>query len=147
MRSIPVLVCVFAALISSSTLAQQPGSGTTGETIGSPPPLPGPPPLTEPSAMPKPADTPAKSDAPAKGDAANTKGYLGAYAPAGSANTPYSTGPLPSQSAGPGLNVIAPDGASTKTVRAVPCSTSARETDGFTTCVGVPDQSPSRRRR
>jgi hypothetical protein len=24
-------------------------------------------------------------------------------------------------------------------VKAVPCSTTAKETDGFTTCVGIPD--------
>jgi hypothetical protein len=66
------------------------------------------------------------------------KGYTGAYAPAGTPPTPYSTGPLPNVDGGPGLDKAAPDG-STKTVRAVPCSTSARETDGTTTCVGIPD--------
>ena len=45
-------------------------------------------------------------------------------------------GPLISQSA-TGLDKVAPDGVSTKTVRAVPCSTAARETDGTTTCVGI----------
>jgi hypothetical protein len=35
---------------------------------------------------------------------------------------------------------VAPDG-STKTVKAIPCSTAARETDGSTTCVGIPDES------
>jgi hypothetical protein len=53
---------------------------------------------------------------------------------------------LPESSSGPGLNVVAPDG-STKIVKAVPCGTAARETDGFTTCVGIPDQSPTRKRR
>jgi hypothetical protein len=48
-------------------------------------------------------------------------------------------GPLVSQS-GPGLNKVAEDGVSTKTVRAVPCSTAARETDGTTTCVGIPER-------
>ena len=80
------------------------------------------------------------------------KGYTGAYAPAGTPPTPYSTGPLPQSSAGPGLNTVAPDGVSTRTVKAVPCGTVARETDGTTTCVGIPDrasgnQSPGRRRR
>jgi hypothetical protein len=36
-----------------------------------------------------------------------------------------------------GLNKVADDGVSTKTVRAVPCSAAARETDGTTTCVGI----------
>jgi hypothetical protein len=36
------------------------------------------------------------------------------------------------------LNVVAEDGISTKTVAAVRCSISARETDGTTTCVGIP---------
>jgi hypothetical protein len=44
-----------------------------------------------------------------------------------------------------GLDVVASDGVSTKTVRAVPCSPYARETDGSTTCVGIPD--PSARKR
>jgi hypothetical protein len=32
--------------------------------------------------------------------------------------------------------VVASDGISTKTVKAVPCGTVARETDGSTTCIG-----------
>jgi hypothetical protein len=141
MRSISLLVCASAVLWSTAILAQQPAPSATGDKIGSPPPLPGPPPLSDPAAVAKPADTAPKGDGP------STKGYLGSYAPAGSANTPYSTGPLPSESAGPGLNVVAPDGSSTKTVRAVPCSSFARETDGFTTCVGVPDQGSKKGRR
>jgi hypothetical protein len=67
-------------------------------------------------------------------------GYTGAYAPAGTPPTPYSTGPLPQVDTGaPGLDVAAPDG-STKTVRAVPCSTAARETDGTTTCIGISEK-------
>jgi hypothetical protein len=46
-----------------------------------------------------------------------------------------------------GLDKVADDGVSTKTVRAVPCGKVARETDGFTTCVGIPDQDPSPRMR
>ena len=38
---------------------------------------------------------------------------------------------------GPGLNIVGRDGVSTRTVRAVPCSTAAQETDGTTTCVGL----------
>jgi len=45
-----------------------------------------------------------------------------------------------------GRDVVASDGISTKTVKAVPCSTVARETDGSTTCIGIPD-APERRRR
>jgi hypothetical protein len=37
-----------------------------------------------------------------------------------------------------GLDKVASDGVSTKTVKAAPCSAAARETDGFTTCVGIP---------
>ena len=56
-------------------------------------------------------------------------------------------GPLPQVDNGsPGLDVTAPDG-STKTVRAVPCGTAAHETDGFTTCVGIADQTQKRHRR
>ncbi len=149
MRKISLLVCAAVVLWSPAILAQQPETGTSAEKIGSPPPLPGPPPLVEPSAADKPADAAAAkpADTAPKGDAPNTKGYLGAYAPAGTPPKPYSTGPLPSESSGPGLNVVSPDGSTTKTVRAVPCSSSARETDGFTTCVGVPDQSVKRKRR
>ena len=71
----------------------------------------------------------AQTDAP--------KGDTGAYAPAGTPPTPYSTGPLPQvDNGGPGLDVAAPDG-STKSVRPVPCGTAAHETDGFTTCIGI----------
>src|SRR5712671_4860370 len=44
-----------------------------------------------------------------------------------------------------GRDVVASDGVSTKTVKAVPCSTAARETDGSTTCIGIPD-APERKR-
>jgi hypothetical protein len=37
-----------------------------------------------------------------------------------------------------GLDKVASDGVSTRTVPAVPCSKAARETDGTTTCVGIP---------
>ena len=46
-----------------------------------------------------------------------------------------------------GLDKVADDGISTKTVRAVPCSKAARETDGTTTCVGIPDGSRTSNRR
>jgi hypothetical protein len=50
---------------------------------------------------------------------------------------PYSVGPLPKEDSGPGRDVEGPDD-STKTVKAVPCSTAAHETDGTTTCIGIP---------
>jgi hypothetical protein len=39
-----------------------------------------------------------------------------------------------------GLTKPAEDGVSTKIVPARPCSTAARETDGTTTCVGIPSR-------
>jgi hypothetical protein len=58
--------------------------------------------------------------------------------PASPPPTPYSTGALPQIDSGPGRDVVGPD-STTKTVKAVPCSTAARETDGTTTCVGIPE--------
>jgi len=69
----------------------------------------------------------AQTDAP--------KGYVGAYGP-DDPNRPFG-GPVPEVNLGPGLNVVGPDGA-TKVVKAVPCSTAARGTDGTSTCVGIP---------
>jgi len=43
-----------------------------------------------------------------------------------------------------GLDKVGDDGVSTKTVKAVPCSTAARETDGSTTCIGIPESGPGR---
>lgn len=143
MRVIFCLVMFSVALISSATLAQQQGPEATGDAIGHPQPLPGPPPLAEPTLTTKPIGV---APAPLVSEP-TTKGYMGAYAPAGTPPTPYSTGPLPSESTGPGLNIVGPDGSSTKTVKAIPCSTVARETDGFTTCVGIADQTPKKRRR
>jgi hypothetical protein len=39
-----------------------------------------------------------------------------------------------------GLSQTAPDGITTRIVSARPCSTAARETDGTTTCVGIPSR-------
>jgi hypothetical protein len=78
--------------------------------------------------------------APAFGQTATPNGYTGAYAPApalGAVPNPPVGGPLPEAVTGPGLNIVGRDGVSTKTVRAVPCSTVAQETDGTTTCVGL----------
>jgi len=147
--NLPILLSV--VLLSSATLAQQP-TPAAPDAIGHPPPLPGPPPASGPPPTPGPlsvgepsAAKPA-SPAPAVSEAA-PKGYIGAYAPAGTPAIPYSTGPLPTQDTGPGLDVAGPDGFSTKQVRAVPCSTVAHETDGFTTCVGIPAPGQNSKRR
>ena len=132
MRLISFSVTFLLALLSSHTLAQQ-SPGTTGDTIGHPPPILGPPPISEPSSTTQPA--PAASTPPAS--EAAPKGYTGAYGPAGPP-TPYSTGPLPEIDTGTGRTIVGSDG-STKTVRAVPCGKAARETDGSTTCIGIPD--------
>jgi hypothetical protein len=58
---------------------------------------------------------------------------------------PEQGGPL-HPAAQTGRDIVADDGVSTKTVRAVPCGTAARETDGTTTCIGLPDASQRRRR-
>jgi hypothetical protein len=147
MRLTSLLVTVSLAFLSPAVLAQQPsettGDRAVGDAIGHPPPLPSPPPISQTTSTAPPA--PAASSPGATEPA--PKGYTGAYAPAGSPPpTPYSTGPLPDDSGGPGLNKVASDGVSTRTVKAAPCGTAARETDGFTTCVGIPDQPPSRRR-
>jgi hypothetical protein len=143
MRIMIFPVAAVLAIMASAAPAQQ-SSQTSGDTIGHPPPLPGPPPISEPPSL---ATQPAPANSPARATEPAAKGYTGAYAPAGTPPTPYSTGPLPQSAQGPGLNVVAPDGVSTQTVKAVPCGTAARETDGTTTCVGIPDQSQRRRRR
>jgi hypothetical protein len=146
MRLISLSVMISFALLSPPAVAQQPSEPTAGrsvgDTIGHPPPLAGPPAIPDPSPTLQPGPT--ESTPPAKEPA--PKGYTGSYAPAGTPPTAYSTGALPSVDSGPGLDRTAPDG-STKTVRAVPCSTAAHETDGFTTCVGIPDSSLKRHRR
>ena len=70
----------------------------------------------------------AQTDAP--------KGYIGAYGP----DVPNKAvgGPAPEVFPGPGLDKVGPDGISTRVVRAVPCTKAARETDGTTTCIGIP---------
>ena len=80
--------------------------------------------------------------------AASTVGVApSAPGPAGSPGpdvVPEPGGPL-NPGSQTGRDVVASDGISTKTVKAVPCSTVARETDGTTTCIGIPD-APQRRR-
>jgi hypothetical protein len=61
-------------------------------------------------------------------------GIVGTPPPGG---PPEVGGPLlPATDAG--WDRVAPDGISTQTVRAAPCSKAARETDGTTTCIGIP---------
>ena len=134
------LPIVALTLLSSAALAQSPEK--SGDTIGHPPPLAGPPPIPEPSSTTQPA--PAASASQASEPA--PKGYTGAYGPPGPA-TPYSKeGPLPEIFTGTGLATVGPEG-STKIVKAVPCSTVAHETDGFTTCVGIPDKGAKAKKR
>jgi hypothetical protein len=135
MRSISFSVTALLALLSSAALAQQ-SSGTKGETIGHPLPLPGPPPIAGPPPISEPSPT--MQPAPA----ASTPR---ASEPAPKGNT-YVPATLPQANTGPGLNVPGRDG-STKTVKAVPCSTAARETDGSTTCVGIPEKRAKKNRR
>jgi hypothetical protein len=127
MRSISFSVTIALVLLSSAALAQQPPV-TTGDTIGRPPPLAAPPPISEPSTPPPAATSTPQASQPARG------------------SDTFKPAELPPVYTGPGRDVVGPDN-TTKTVRAVPCSTAARETDGFTTCVGIPDKSPERRRR
>src|ERR1700730_12158420 len=85
---------VLLAVLSSTTLAQQ-SPGTTGDTIGRPPPLPGPPPISEPSTTsPSPAaSTPQASQRAPKVN----RGHAG---PRGRP-TPSSTVPRPQVDGGP----------------------------------------------
>ena len=57
---------------------------------------------------------------------------------------PYHTGPLREIDSGTRRAVVKPDG-STKTVKAVPCRTAAREINGIVTCIGIADKSPKSR--
>jgi hypothetical protein len=79
----------------------------------------------------------------AQTDTSKPQGYTGAYGPPGPA-TPYYKGSLPEVDTGTGRAIAERDG-STKSVKAAPCGTVARETDGVTTCIGIPDKSPKDR--
>jgi hypothetical protein len=68
------------------------------------------------------------------------QGYIGAYGP-DSADRPFG-GPVPNVYLGPGRDEVGPDGNSTKVVKAAPCSATAQETDGTTTCIGIPGSVP-----
>ncbi len=73
------------------------------------------------------------------------KGYTGAYGPPGPAK-PFSTGPLPQTDSGSGRDVPGPND-TTETVKAVPCSAAAHETDGSTTCIGIPGAGKTAKRK
>jgi hypothetical protein len=75
------------------------------------------------------------------------KDDAGTSAPAPGAVPAWQPAALPEIDTGPGLDKVAPDGVSTKTVKAVPCSTAARETDGTTTCIGIPEGSAAAKPR
>lgn len=68
------------------------------------------------------------------------QGYTGAYGPDAS-DRPVG-GPVPEVYLGAGRDIVGPDGNSTVVVRAAPCSTTAHETDGTTTCIGIPGALP-----
>jgi hypothetical protein len=71
----------------------------------------------------------------------------GAPVPSGAPSPLPFGGPLPEVNTGPGLNIVGPDGVSTKTVKAAPCGLAARETDGTTTCVGISEDAKAKKRR
>jgi hypothetical protein len=81
----------------------------------------------------------AQTDAP--------KGDTGTFAPPPGAASGSQPTSLPEIDTGPGLDKVGPDGVSTKTVKAVPCSTAAHETDGTTTCIGIPEGSAGAKNR
>jgi hypothetical protein len=68
------------------------------------------------------------------------QGYTGGYGP-DAQNRPFGS-PVPDVYPGPGKDEVGPDGISTKVVKAAPCSTAAHETDGTTTCIGIPGPVP-----
>jgi hypothetical protein len=143
MRSASIFILCSLAFMMSAAVAQQPGA--SGDSIGHPPPIPGPPPVPGPPPQSSSSSQPPSSEKTAP---PGSGGYTGAYQPAGTPATPYSSAPLPQVSSGPGLDVGGPNGDS-RIVKAVPCSVAAKETDGTTTCVGIPDpsdQRPSRKR-
>jgi hypothetical protein len=84
------------------------------------------------------------SSSPPAGDIAPPPA-MGIGAPPRAVATPQPGSPLlPGTQTG--LDKVAEDGFSTKTIKAVPCTTFARETDGTTTCVGIPDPPAPRRK-
>src|SRR5260370_31605273 len=89
---------------------------------------------------------------PLAGFAQQTTGTAGSPPPSTLELAPSATGTqgnpnLVPQPGGPllpnsqtGRDIVASDGISTETVRAVPCSTAASGTDGTTTCIGIPER-------
>lgn len=67
-------------------------------------------------------------------------GYAGAFGP-DDPNRPVG-GPVPNIYLGPGRDEVASDGISTKVVKSAPCSATAQEADGMTTCIGIPGPVP-----
>ena len=146
MRLISFSVMIALVLLSSVALAQQSPETTTGspvgDTIGHPPPLAGPPPVPN-RRQRRSRDQPHprlwQKSPPRKVTREHMRPPVHRRLPTRQVSCRRSN-------FGPGLARPAPDG-STKTVKAVPCSTAAHETDGFTTCVGIPDQNPKKHRR
>jgi hypothetical protein len=88
---------------------------------------------------------------PLAGFAQQTTGTAGSPPPSTLGLAPPAAGTPPAgavpQPGGPllpnsqtGRDIVASDGVSTETVKAVPCGTAARETDGTTTCIGIPER-------
>jgi len=119
------IVVVLAIGSSAAGLAQQSLDAGPGPAL-SPPPLSAPPPsVTTSLGVAPPPAAPAPSAA-------------------GVAAPPVGRSP---QNVGAGQGNAGAEVASTASVKAVPCSRSARETDGTTTCIGIPEQSRHRRGR
>lgn len=109
MRKFSPVAAVIFGLLSSAAIAQQPPISTPGDATA-----------VQSTATPAPPAPSTTEPAPPRVGGA-----------------PQLGGPLhPASDAG--VDKVAADGVSTKTVRAVPCGTAARETDGSTTCVGIP---------
>jgi hypothetical protein len=135
MRSMFTLVAIFIFILSPVVRAQQ-SSGTTGDkavgdAIGHPPPLPGPPPVPSPPPLSGATPDPQLSPTPKSAPAVTTDRSLEKPAD------------------GTGADKVAADGVSTRRVKALPCGVVARETDGFTTCVGITNErsNPEKRQR
>jgi hypothetical protein len=89
---------------------------------------------------------------PMAGLAQQAPGMIGTNPPPEAGAPPPSATPAPPRDVAPqagspllpggetGLDKVASDGVSTVTVKAAPCSAAAKETDGFTTCVGIPSE-------
>ena len=138
MRVICLSATISLALLSSLAIARQPA----GEAIGHPPPLPGP------RRLPSPRQQRSRQTTARRRRQAHRRRVTPGHSHRRVRRRPRTpTGPLPLANTGPGLNVVGPDGVTTKAVKAVPCGAVARETDGSTICVGISDESAVRKRR